>query len=164
MSSLERLRSSRVARTTLFVIASALLVVALVGVWNAFAEAAQEPPTVGYEHAGEFRWSAGVCPTVLYSEELPPEVVEPPEEPEPEEETLAGALMEAEGHVRRLGACADVLEQICNDTSDEFVNWVEVRVDDTYLHVSANRVPLNIAEAMRISLDELVGRKPTGPA
>jgi ATP-dependent DNA helicase DinG len=65
-----------------------------------------------------------------------------------EEETLAGALMEAEGHVRRLGACADVLEQICNDTSDEFVNWVEVRVDDTYLHVSANRVPLNIAEAM----------------
>jgi ATP-dependent DNA helicase DinG len=65
-----------------------------------------------------------------------------------EDEALAGALMEAEAHVRRLDGFAEVLQLICTDTSDEYVNWVESRVDDTFVYVSASRVPLNIAEAM----------------
>jgi len=71
-----------------------------------------------------------------------------------EDEKLLGALMEVGAHVEHFKYFAEVAHAICTDTSEEFVNWLEARVDDTYLHVSANRAPLDISNAMVASVYE----------
>ncbi len=65
-----------------------------------------------------------------------------------EDEKLLGALVGVNAHVDRLKSCADVLDAICGDPSEEFVNWLEARVSDTYIHASANRAPLTIIDSM----------------
>lgn len=65
-----------------------------------------------------------------------------------EDDKLLGALTEVAAHVEQLKYFADVAHAICTDASEEFVTWLEARVDDTYLHVSAHRAPLDISDAM----------------
>jgi ATP-dependent DNA helicase DinG len=65
-----------------------------------------------------------------------------------EDEKLASALLDVTSHVERLNASAETLDAVCGEDNPEFVTWLESRVDNTYLHVSVNRAPLNIAEAM----------------
>lgn len=65
-----------------------------------------------------------------------------------EDDKLLGALTEVAAHVEQLTYFADVAHAICTDTREEFVTWLEARVDDTYLHVSAHRAPLDISDAM----------------
>lgn len=65
-----------------------------------------------------------------------------------EDDKLLGALTEVSAQVEQLKTYADVAHAICTDTSEEFVTWLEARVEDTYLHVSAHRAPLDVSEAM----------------
>jgi len=65
-----------------------------------------------------------------------------------EDDKLTGSLLEVNSHVEHLALCAETLQAVCGEDNPEFVTWLESRIDNTYLHVSVNRAPLNIAESM----------------
>ncbi|NLF38568.1 DEAD/DEAH box helicase [bacterium] len=65
-----------------------------------------------------------------------------------EDEKVAGALLDVEAHLGWLTSYAATLDAVCNDDSDQFVNWLEARVTDTVTYVSVERAPLDVADAM----------------
>ena len=65
-----------------------------------------------------------------------------------EDDKIAGALLDVKSHAGWLLSFSETLDKVCNDASEEFVNWLEAKISDTYTYVSVERAPLDIAEAM----------------
>lgn len=65
-----------------------------------------------------------------------------------ENEKVAGAALDVAAQTGWLYSYAQTLDGIISDESDAYVNWLEAQVRDTYIHVSVQRAPLDITQAM----------------
>jgi len=65
-----------------------------------------------------------------------------------EDDRVDGELKIVKSQIEKLGLFADVLEAVCKDQSDEYVNWLEARINNTFIHASVNRAPLDISKSM----------------
>jgi len=65
-----------------------------------------------------------------------------------EDEKVMGALLDVKSNIEKLKSFADTIDFVCNDENENFVNWLEAKVSNTYTFVSVNRAPLTIVDSM----------------
>jgi len=75
-----------------------------------------------------------------------------------ENEKLIGALLDVKSNVEKLKSFADTIDLVCTDENENFVNWLEAKVSNTYTFVSVNRAPLTIVDSM---ISEVYEKFPT---
>jgi len=71
-----------------------------------------------------------------------------------EDEKVDGELKTVKSQIEKLGLFVEVIEAVCKEQNDDFVNWLEARINDTFIISSVNRAPLDISESMIKSVYE----------
>ena len=71
-----------------------------------------------------------------------------------EDDKVDGELKTVKSQIEKLGLFIEVIEAVCKEQNNDFVNWLEARINDTFIISSVNRAPLDISESMIKSVYE----------
>ena len=71
-----------------------------------------------------------------------------------EDDKVDGELKIVKSQIEKLGLFIEVIEAVCKEQNGDFVNWLEARINDTFIISSVNRAPLDISESMIKSVYE----------
>jgi len=65
-----------------------------------------------------------------------------------EDDKVDGELKTVKSQVEKFGLFVEAIEAVCKEQNGDFVNWLEARINDTFIISSVNRAPLDISESM----------------